>query len=71
MKNLVHTNLDDFLNEKENSKLKTKKEKMAKFKKTMGEWKEGELNIGKSNKKVPKTEKGRKQAIAISMSQTK
>lgn len=63
MKNLVNENLDEFLNEKAVPKTKRAKEK--KFKKTMGEWKKGELNIGKSDKKVPKTKKGQKQAIAI------
>ena len=37
-----------------------------KFSKTMREFKKGELNIGKSPKKV----KSRKQAIAIALSQT-
>ena len=36
----------------------------------MGEWKEGELNIGKSDKKVPRTKEGQKQAVAIALSQT-
>lgn len=42
----------------------------AKAKKVMHEWKTGELNIGKSKKKVPKTKKGQKQAVAIMLSET-
>jgi hypothetical protein len=68
LKNLVNENLDDFLEEK--SVPKTKKGKEKKVKKTMGEWKEGELNIGKSKKKVPRSKKGHKQAVAIALSQT-
>ena len=68
MKNLVNRNLDEFLFEAKQAKKKeTKGEK--KFKKTMGEWKEGDLNIGKSNKKVPKTKGGQKQALAIAFNQ--
>ena len=37
------------------------------MKKVMREWKAGELNIGKSSKKV----KSRKQAIAIGLSEAK
>ena len=44
--------------------MKTKSEK--KVKKVMKEFKKGELNIGKSKKKV----KNRKQAIAIALSET-
>lgn len=67
MKNLVNKNLDDFLFEKE-SIPKTKKEKNKKFEKVMHHWKKGEQHIGTSKKKVPKTERGRKQAIAIGLS---
>lgn len=42
--------------------------KGGKMKKVMDEWDKGELNIGKSNKKVPHTKKGQKQAIAIALS---
>ena len=69
MKNIVNENLDQFLNEAE-KKPRTKKAKEAKFKKVMHHWKEGDQHIGKSKKTVPKTEKGRKQAVAIAMSMT-
>ena len=39
----------------------------SKIKKVMGEYKKGELNIGKSKKKV----KNRKQAIAIALSEAR
>lgn len=68
MKNLVYESLDELYEAKKVPT--TKKGKEKKFKKTMGEWKEGELNIGKSNKKVPKSKKGQKQAVAIALSQT-
>ena len=42
------------------------KEKVAKV---MHKWKQGKEHIGKSEKTVPKTEQGRKQAIAIALSQ--
>ena len=42
---------------------------MKKTDKIMKEWKTGELNIGKSSKKVPTTKKGQKQAVAILLSQ--
>lgn len=42
----------------------------AKRKKIAREWKAGELNIGKSSKKVPRTKAGQKQMVAIMMSQT-
>jgi len=42
---------------------------MKKTDKIMKEWKSGELNIGKSSKKVPTTKKGQKQAVAILLSQ--
>jgi len=35
----------------------------------MHHWKEGEQHIGKSDKKVPKTKKGQKQALAIAFSE--
>ena len=66
MKNLVNTNLDEFLNEAKKEK-KTKGEK--KFEKVMHHWGEGEQHIGKSKKKVPRTKKGQKQAIAIAFSE--
>jgi hypothetical protein len=67
MKNLVNQNLDEFLNETEKEP-KTKKGKEKKFSKVMHHWKEGEQHIGKSNKIVPKTKKGQKQALAIALS---
>jgi len=42
--------------------------KGGKMKTVMNEWDRGQLNIGKSNKKVPHTKKGQKQAIAIALS---
>jgi hypothetical protein len=69
MKNLVNQNLDEFLYEKEDVP-KTKKGKEEKFEKVMHHWKEGEQHIGKSDKKVPKTKKGQKQAVAIALSMT-
>jgi len=42
-----------------------KKKAQKKVKKVMEEWKSGELNIGKSDKKV----KSRKQAVAIALSE--
>lgn len=68
MKNLVNRSLDEFLFEAKAAKKKeTKGEK--KFKKVMHHWKEGEQHIGKSDKKVPKTKKGQKQALAIAFSE--
>jgi len=69
MKNLVNEDLDSFMDEAKRKPM-TKKGKEKKFKKTMDEWKEGELNIGKSKKKVPRTKKGHKQAVAIALSQS-
>lgn len=69
MKNLVNQNLDEFLNEAKKVP-KTKKRKEEKFKKVMHHWKEGEQHIGKSDKTVPKTKKGQKQAVAIALSMT-
>jgi hypothetical protein len=46
----------------------TKKAKKAKVAKVMHHWKEGEQNIGKSDKKVPMTTEGQKQAVAIALS---
>ena len=40
-----------------------------KVKKVMHEWKAGELNIGKSAKKVPSGKKGQAQAVAIALSE--
>ena len=36
--------------------------------KVIGEWAGGKLNIGKSEKTVPETPAGRKQAVAIGLS---
>ena len=69
MKNLVNQSLEQFLSEKEKIPT-TKKGKSAKFKKIMHHWKEGEQHIGKSDKTVPKTKKGQKQAIAIALAMT-
>ena len=40
-----------------------------KIKKVMNEWKQGELNIGRSSKKVPVSKRGQKQAVAIALSE--
>jgi len=40
-----------------------------KVKKVMHEWKQGELNVGTSSKKVPRTRRGQRQAIAIALSE--
>jgi len=69
MKNLVNVNLDEFLFEKSGVP-KTKKGKEKKFKKVMHHWKEGEQHIGKSEKKVPHTKEGQRQALAIAFSET-
>ena len=68
MKNLVNESLDEFLFEENERKPRTKKAKDAKFGKVMHQWKEGEQHIGKSKKKVPRTKKGQKQAVAIALS---
>ena len=65
MKNLVYESLDELYEAKVP---KTKKGKEKKFKKVMHHWKEGEQHIGKSDKKVPKTKAGHKQAVAIGLS---
>jgi len=67
MKNLVNQNLDEFLFEAKQAKPKTKGDK--KFNKVMHHWKEGDQHIGKSDKKVPKTKRGQKQALAIAFSE--
>jgi hypothetical protein len=67
MKNLVNQNLDEFLNEKEKIP-KAKKAKDEKFSRVMHHWKKGEQHIGRSNKKVPRTKKGHRQAVAIGLS---
>jgi hypothetical protein len=69
MEKIVNENLDEFLNEVEKNP-KTKKQKSDKFKQVMHHWKEGEQHIGKSDKTVPKSKKGQKQAVAIAMSMT-
>lgn len=66
MKNLVNQNLNEFLFEAKTTK-KTKGDK--KFDTVMKHWKEGEQHIGKSKKKVPKTKRGQKQALAIAFSE--
>ena len=35
----------------------------------MSDWEEGKQHIGKSKKKVPRTKRGQKQALAIAFSQ--
>ena len=62
---LVCESLEDFLLVEK--KKETKEQK--KFHKVMHHWKEGEQHIGKSDKKVPKTKKGQKQALAIAFSE--
>lgn len=54
-------------NDSDVEKAKKKQAKEAKVAQVMREWKEGTLNTGQSKKKVPKTETGQKQAIAIAM----
>jgi len=67
MEKLVNESVDDFLNEKRKIPT-TKKGKEKKFHEVMHHWKSGEQHIGRSKKKVPKTEAGRRQAIAIGLS---
>jgi len=62
MKDIVYEDLFE-------SKKKPTKKQEAKVKETMHDWKEGKQHIGKSNKFVPKTKKGQKQAVAIALSQ--
>jgi len=69
MKNLVNENLDEFLNEAHKVPI-SEKGKQKKFHSVMSHWKKGEQHIGKSDKKVPKTKTGQKQAVAIAMSMT-
>ena len=64
MENIVNESLDEFLNEKHKVPT-TKKGKKSKFKKVLHHWKAGEQHIGKSDKTVPHTKKGQKQALAI------
>jgi len=64
MKPIVNENLNEFLNEKKKT-LKSKKAKTSKFSQVMHHWKTGEQHIGKSDKTVPHTKKGQKQALAI------
>lgn len=40
-----------------------------KLKKIFHEWKAGTLNIGRSKKKVPRSKRGHRQAIAIALSE--
>ena len=68
MKNLVNRSLDEFLFEAETVRKKETKGN-KKFKTVMKHWKEGEQNIGKSDKKVPRTKNGQKQALAIAYSE--
>jgi len=70
MKNLVNENLDEFLLSEKEKMPKTKKEKDEKFGKVMHHWKEGKQHIGRSDKTVPHTKEGQKQAVAIAMSMT-
>ena len=73
MKNLVNESLDEFLDDELNESRKTpktKKAKKEKFGEVMHHWKEGDQHIGKSDKKVPRTKKGQKQAVAIALSMT-
>jgi hypothetical protein len=67
MKNLVNKNLDEFLSESKKCP-KTKKGKEEKVKEVMHHWKEGKQHIGKSDKTVPRTKRGQKQAVAIALS---
>lgn len=67
MKKFVNESLDEFLFEKKRVP-KTKEGKRKKMEKVMHHWKQGQLHIGKSDKKVPKTKAGQKQSIAIGLS---
>jgi len=69
MKNLVNENLDEFLFEAR-KKPRTKKAKDEKFDTVMHHWKKGKQHIGKSDKKVPRTKRGQKQALAIAYSES-
>jgi len=72
MKNLVNSNLDEFLFEtKRSGRKKSKSKGQNKFEKVLHHWKEGKQHIGKSNKFVPKTKRGQKQALAIAFSEKK
>jgi hypothetical protein len=51
--------------------MKATKKQQVKMSKVFKEFGKGELNIGKSSKKVPNTKTGQKQAIAIALSQAK
>jgi hypothetical protein len=68
MKNLVNENLDEFLFE---AKKKRKAKGEKKFDTVMHHWKQGKQHIGRSDKYVPKTKKGQKQALAIAFSEKK
>ena len=70
MKNLVNENLDEFLLSEKEKMPKTKKAKDEKFSTVMSHWKKGKQHIGKSDKTVPRTKEGQKQAVAIAMSMT-
>ena len=61
---LVSESFEDALLEKK----KPTKKQSNKIAKVMHHWKEGKQHIGKSDKKVPKTKKGQKQALAIAFS---
>jgi len=64
----VYESLEEFtLNEKKRVP-RTKKAKQAKFSKVMHHWKHEGQHIGKSDKIVPRTKKGQKQALAIAFS---
>jgi len=61
----VNESLDEFLFEARKKKSKGQK----KFEKVLHHWKEGKQHIGKSDKIVPRTKKGHKQALAIAFSE--
>lgn len=54
--------------EEENLQEKATEGQKAKIAKVMHKWKQGKENIGKSDKTVPVTKSGQKQAVAIALS---
>lgn len=68
MKNLVNRNLDEFLAEG-CGKPKTKKAKERKFEKVVDKMSKGKLRTSAGKKLNPKSNKDRKQGIAIAYSE--
>lgn len=69
MKNLVNRNLDEFLEEGCGKKPMTKKGKEKKFDKTVDKMSKGKLKTSAGKKLNPKSEKDRKQGLAIAYSE--